>query len=108
MSPVPIRARTAKPSATEAFASSSLVQELQQVGRSAIGVRPEGDKIARMSIESAKFEAGLVQLPEHASWLADFEAELFAFPNSRHDDQIDSVSQALHHNSGGYRMLEVL
>ena len=29
-------------------------------------------------------------LPERASWLADFEAELFAFPGSRNDDQCDS------------------
>lgn len=25
------------------------------------------------------------------------EAELFAFPNGRHDDQVDSISQALIH-----------
>jgi hypothetical protein len=34
-------------------------------------------------------------LAERAPWPADFEAELFAFPGSRHDDQCDSVSQAL-------------
>lgn len=92
----------------EAGTGSALIQELCQAGRPAIGVRPEGDKIARMSVQSAKFEAGLVHLPERAAWLADFEAELFAFPGSRYDDQIDSVSQALAHNSGGYRLLEVL
>jgi hypothetical protein len=27
--------------------------------------------------------------------VADLEAELFAFPGSRHDDQCDSISQAL-------------
>ena len=48
-----------------------------------------------MSVVSAKFESGLVFLSERAPWLADFEAELFAFPGSRHDDQCDSVSQAL-------------
>jgi phage terminase large subunit-like protein len=31
--------------------------------------------------------------------LADLEAELFAFPGSRQDDQIDSISQALNHPS---------
>jgi hypothetical protein len=30
--------------------------------------------------------------------LAELEAELFAFPNSRFDDQVDSVSQALGHD----------
>ena len=49
----------------------------------------------RMSVVTAKFEFGLVYLPERAPWLADFEAELFAFPGGRHDDQCDSASQAL-------------
>jgi hypothetical protein len=34
-------------------------------------------------------------LPETADWLPDLEAELFAFPGGRHDDQCDSISQAL-------------
>jgi hypothetical protein len=48
-----------------------------------------------VAVVSAKFEAGQVFLPERASWLTDFEAELFAFPGSKNDDQCDSVSQAL-------------
>jgi phage terminase large subunit-like protein len=48
-----------------------------------------------MAVVSTKFEAGQVFLPERAPWLADLEAELFAFPGGRHDDQCDSVSQAL-------------
>jgi hypothetical protein len=48
-----------------------------------------------MAVVSAKFEAGQVFLPQHGPWLTDFETELFAFPGSRHDDQCDSVSQAL-------------
>ena len=31
-------------------------------------------------------------------WLADLEAELFAFPGARYDDQRDSISQALNDN----------
>jgi phage terminase large subunit-like protein len=37
---------------------------------------------------------GQVFLPERADWLPDLEAELFAFPGARHDDQCDSISQA--------------
>jgi len=48
-----------------------------------------------MAVASARFEAGQVLLPERAPWLADLEAELFVFPGSRHDDQCDSISQAL-------------
>jgi hypothetical protein len=48
-----------------------------------------------MAVASAKFEAGQVLLPERATWLQNLEAELFAFPGSQHDDQCDSISQAL-------------
>jgi predicted phage terminase large subunit-like protein len=72
----------------------SLVQELLGEVNGILTVKPDRDKIVRMSVVSAKFESGLVFLPERASWLADFEAELFAFPGSRHDDQCDSVSRA--------------
>ena len=48
-----------------------------------------------MAFASAKFEAGNIYLPEEAPWLSDHEAELFAFPGSRYDDQCDSVSQAI-------------
>ena len=54
-----------------------------------------------MSTQSGKFESGQVFLPNHAPWLADLETELFAFPNSRYDDQVDSVSQALSHQMSG-------
>jgi predicted phage terminase large subunit-like protein len=79
----------------DAGTGTALIAELRRLGRVVIAVRPEHDKITRMSVQSAKFEAGQVYLPERAPWLADFEAELFAFPNGRHDDQVDSVSQAL-------------
>jgi predicted phage terminase large subunit-like protein len=49
-------------------------------------------------VQAAKFEGGLILLPHHADWLAEFEAELFAFPGGRHDDQIDSMVQALSHD----------
>ena len=60
-----------------------------------IGVTPKRDKVSRMAVASAKFEAGQVFLPERASWLPDLEAELFVFPAARYDDQCDSISQAL-------------
>ena len=62
-------------------------------------IKPEGDKASRMAVASAKFEAGQAMLPERASWLADLEAELFAFPGGKHDDQCDSISQALLDNN---------
>jgi predicted phage terminase large subunit-like protein len=60
-----------------------------------IGVKPEGSKIDRMAAQSAKIEAGHVHLPNSAPWLGEFLTELLSFPNGRHDDQVDSVSQFL-------------
>ena len=79
----------------DAGAGTSLVQELRGKVTGIVAVRPDRDKISRMAVVSAKFESGLVFFPERAPWLADFEAELFAFPGSKYDDQCDSVSQAL-------------
>jgi len=60
-----------------------------------IGRKPEGSKADRMVAQSAKVEAGHVHLPREAHWLDTFLHELLAFPNGRHDDQVDSVSQFL-------------
>src|SRR6266446_6213928 len=60
-----------------------------------IGVKPEGSKVDRMAAQSAKIEAGHVHLPNSAAWLGEFLTELLSFPNGRHDDQVDSVSQFL-------------
>ena len=36
-----------------------------------------------------------MHLPDNGPWLPEFLSELLAFPNGRHDDQVDSVSQFL-------------
>jgi predicted phage terminase large subunit-like protein len=60
-----------------------------------IGITPKGDKAVRMEAAAAKIEAGQVHLPKEAPWLADFMSEMLAFPRSKYDDQVDSVSQFL-------------
>ena len=75
---------------------------MQNAGLSAIAIKPEHDKCTRMSVQSAKFASGQVFFPNEAPWLLDLENELFAFPNGRHDDQVDSISQALAHKISGY------
>jgi predicted phage terminase large subunit-like protein len=57
--------------------------------------RAEGDKISRLAHQSAKIEAGRVRLPDAAPWLEAFESEIAAFPNGKHDDQVDSLTQFL-------------
>ena len=55
------------------------------------------DKEARLLAQAARFESGQVHLPREAPWLGAYETELLAFPMGRHDDQVDSTSQALHY-----------
>ena len=88
----------------DAGAGTSLVQELLGEVEGILAIKPDRDKISRLAVVSSKFESGLVFFLERAPWLADFEAELFAFPGSRHDDQCDSVSQALTDDNCGSPM----
>jgi predicted phage terminase large subunit-like protein len=84
----------------EAGTAIGLIEELKYNFLGLIAVKPERDKVARMATASAKFEAGNIYFPEEATWLADLEAELFAFPGSRYDDQCDSISQAINDPRG--------
>jgi predicted phage terminase large subunit-like protein len=83
----------------DAGVGTALIQELKSAQFPVIPVKPEYDKKIRMAIQSGKFENGQVFFPKEAPWLADLEAELFAFPSGRHDDQVDSISQALGYKS---------
>jgi len=83
---------------------TQLIQELrhQKTGIRPIPIEPLGDKVVRMSNQSAKIEAGHVILPEEAPWLDDFTAEILAFPCGKFDDQVDSLSQFLTWQSERY------
>ena len=85
----------------DAGVGTALVAELKKAALSAIAVKPEHDKLTRMSIQSVKFANGQVFWPNEKPWLSDLEAEVFAFPKARHDDQVDSISQALSHEMSG-------
>ncbi|MFT7572344.1 MAG: putative phage terminase large subunit-like protein [Paracoccaceae bacterium] len=77
----------------------SLVQDLRDSSPDSfpgpIGIRVMDDKHVRLEAQSPTIEARQVFLPEDAPWLDMFLSELLGFPNSRHDDQVDSVSQFL-------------
>ena len=50
----------------------------------------------RMAAQTAPIEAGAVHVPTRAPWLDEFKKEVvLSFPRSKHDDQIDALSQAL-------------
>lgn len=49
----------------------------------------EGRRVA-----AAHLGAGTAHWPQDALWLGEWEAELLAFPNARHDDQTDVFAYA--------------
>jgi predicted phage terminase large subunit-like protein len=60
-----------------------------------IARKPEGDKYSRMAGVSGQIEGGQLMLPEDAPWLTEFKIELLGFPNARHDDQADALTQLM-------------
>jgi predicted phage terminase large subunit-like protein len=80
----------------DAGSGKSLRQDIRSQGiRRLRGLKPTQDKVTRLAQQSAKIEAGMVFLPNDAPWLESLEKELIAFPNGKHDDQVDSLTQFL-------------
>lgn len=79
-------------------AGTALIQQLRSEAHGIAyptAFAPRDDKITRLHAQSARIEAGHVWLPGQASWLEDLRIELASFPQGRHDDQVDSISQFL-------------
>ena len=60
-----------------------------------IPYQPRGDKLTRFVATLPGFEGGHIRLPESAPWLDEYEQEICGFPGTKHDDQVDSTSQAI-------------
>ena len=87
----------------DASAGTALIQELTKMRKFAIRAVPvERDKVTRLYVQQAKFESGQVLFPRKAAFLPALETELLTFPQSKTDDQVDSISQALNHQFSGY------
>jgi predicted phage terminase large subunit-like protein len=76
---------------------SAVIQMLQHELLGIIPVNPQGGKVARAAAISPVIEAGNVYLPhpEWAPWVWEFIEECAAFPNGKHDDQVDTMTQAI-------------
>lgn len=85
-----------------------LAQELPKIVRARVKAVPvQGSKTMRLYLQQGKFEAGHVYFPKGASFLRELEDELFAFPKGKHNDLVDSLSQALSYELPRYiRSLE--
>jgi predicted phage terminase large subunit-like protein len=74
---------------------SAIIQVLRTKIGGVIAVEPQGGKVARVNAVSPQIESGNVYLPQNAEWVQDFVEECAAFPNGKHDDAVDSMSQAI-------------
>ena len=80
----------------------TLYQQLRRMGLPVVELKPDADKYTRAIPAAARYESGMVYHKDGAYWLNDLEAELLAFPNGAHDDQVDVVSYAVYMQSWGY------
>lgn len=74
---------------------TALIQQLKHERIACIGIKPNGGKVERMHSASIAFEQGMVFFPKEEPWLDSLERELLGFPATKHDDQVDSISQFL-------------
>ena len=63
-----------------------------------------GDKTGRLYLQQGKFASGLVRFPKDKPFMAELLNELLRFPQSRHTDQVDSISQALAYVGSTYTL----
>lgn len=74
----------------------SLIQDLKkELSYNVIPIKVVKDKITRFASITPIFEAERIFIKDKTNWLFDLEYELLTFPNSQHDDQVDSISQFL-------------
>jgi predicted phage terminase large subunit-like protein len=87
----------------KAASGQSLIQELRSSTRFPVrAVRVDSDKRSRAEAVTALFEAGKVFIPTAASapWVEEYVEEMCTFPAAKHDDSVDSTTQALNHLRG--------
>jgi predicted phage terminase large subunit-like protein len=84
-------------------AGISLIQELRAAHLPVRGYNPgKADKMQRLQITASIFATGRVWLPESSQrkgyvrdWAEGFLSQICSFPDSTHDDYVDSATQAI-------------
>ena len=83
----------------DAANGSAAVKVLRREVAGILPVRPKSSKEVRARAVTPEVESGHVYLPHPTDpgneWVRDLLSELRNFPNDRHDDQVDALTQAL-------------
>jgi predicted phage terminase large subunit-like protein len=74
---------------------TAVIQVLRDEIMGVIPVHPDRSKEARVQAVSFSIEAGNVYLPKDEQFTWEFIDQCASFPNGKHDDIVDSMSQAL-------------
>lgn len=80
----------------------TLYQQVRRSGLPVVELKPGTDKFTRAIPAAARYEAGMMYHLQGGHWVNELEAELLAFPNGAHDDQVDVISYAVFMQSWGY------
>ena len=74
---------------------TGLIQTLQRERMPIKPIQRNIDKVTRALDAAPIIETGFVYLPQDAEWLSGFMSESSAFPNGKHDDQLDPMFDAV-------------
>jgi len=74
---------------------SAIIQTLRSEFVGVIAVNPKGGKVSRVNAISPAIESGNVFIPQGELWAEALVDQFTAFPAGKHDDMVDSASQAL-------------
>ena len=74
---------------------TAAIQVLRSQIMGVIAVEPDKSKEARVNAVSFAIESGHVHLPKDQDFSWEFVEQCAAFPNGKHDDMVDAMSQAL-------------
>lgn len=75
----------------------AIIDSVKGIVKKTIPIAPTESKEERAEAVAPLFQAGDIYLPHPtiAPWVEDFINELKVFPNGKHDDQVDSATQAI-------------
>jgi len=74
---------------------SAIIQVLRRKIEGIIAIEPRGSKESRVNAISFAIESGNVYIPSNRKFAKAFVEECSQFPNGKHDDRVDAMSQAL-------------
>ena len=74
---------------------SAIIDILRKQMTGIIAVNPLGGKVSRANAIVGAIESGNVHLPKGKKWVGEFVEECAQFPNGKHDDEVDAMTQAL-------------